>query len=57
MGRQCQKRTDAHGALKRAGAEAKRADQVPHVGSQRHIPADPDLYKSMSNFKKNNKTR
>jgi hypothetical protein len=48
----CGKSVDAHGILRRAGTAAKKADQVPHVGSQRHIPADPSLYKHMSNFSK-----
>jgi hypothetical protein len=53
----CGKSTDAHGILRRAGTAAKKADMVKHVGSQRHNIADPDLYKHMSNFKKNDVIR
>jgi hypothetical protein len=48
MGTQCQNHTDAHGAIKRAGAAAKAAHKVPHVGSQGHHIPDPDHYKPMS---------
>jgi hypothetical protein len=53
MGTQGPKRTDACGALKAAGTAGKRAEQVPHVGSQRGHIADPSLYKHMSNSAKN----
>jgi hypothetical protein len=53
MGTQGQKRTDACGALKAAGTAGKRAEMVPHVGSQRGHIADPDHYKPMSNSKNN----
>jgi hypothetical protein len=48
MGTQGQKRTDAHGAIKRAAAQAKATEKVPHVGSPKHIPSDPGNYKQMS---------
>jgi hypothetical protein len=46
-------RTDAHGAIKRGGTAGKRAEQVPHVGSQRGHVADKSLYRSASTSKSN----
>jgi hypothetical protein len=46
MGTQGQKHTDAHGAIKRAGAAAKSTEKVAHQGTSGHLPHDPSLYKA-----------